>query len=160
VEKFGVQSQPTKLASSLEFFLFCHLSLHTLSLPAIQATTVITVRFSATISTTRSQHNHRPATATAGPLPLQIFLFFILPAATTLSQHRLHHAVLRHRQNHRRSAFLTPSSSSSSSSSSLSQCVNSRFTPTIHAAVGIGPDLLLCVGSGPVQSQKFSKKYF
>jgi hypothetical protein len=42
----------------------------------------------------------------------------------------------------------------------LSQCVNSRFTPTIHAAVGIGPDLLLCVGSGPVQSQKFSKKYF
>jgi len=79
-----------KPPSSLEFFLFCRLSLHTLSLSAIPTTTFITAIVSATISTTGSQYNHHPATTTTGPLPLQIFFFFFLPATATISRHRLH----------------------------------------------------------------------
>jgi len=83
VEKSGSKdSQKTSLPNPV-----CHLHspsplcnqllISSLSLFAVPATTVITVSFLATITTTGSQHSHRPALTTVDPLPLQIFLLFL-----------------------------------------------------------------------------------
>jgi len=106
---------------------FSTVYLFTLSLFAVLATTIITVSFSATISTTGSQHSHRPATTTVGPLPLQIFFFFFLPAAATISRHRQPPPLApaeppRHSQ--ASTAGQSPSASLSSSSSSVVSTVH------------------------------------
>ena len=98
---------------------------------AVQATTFIIVSFSATISTTGSQHSHRPATATAGALPLQIFFFFLPVTATTICT-TLSSTVVR-------TTTSQPSPPSSSSSSSSSQQVTA-WTVDVNSCMNNGVD--------------------